>query len=313
VKLELARLGGRLRNENVMVKTLKLVFICGIVFALLQFFSACHGKRTGPLAYVSNERDGTITVIDTTSDQVISTIKVGGRLRGIHLSPDNKMVGVALSTPSNQQQGEDKIAFIDVESERVAAQYDAGTDPEQFVLNKDGTQLYIANEDVGTASVTDMKTNKIIATLVVGLEPEGVALSPDGRFVYVTSESSSTVSVIETQTNKVVKTFLVGARPREAAFSPDGSRAFVTAENGGTISVVETTGHTVIDTIRLPNTATQAMKPKGVVVSGDGQRVYVATGRGNSVAVLDASSLQLLAMIPVGQRPWGIALTPDGK
>jgi YVTN family beta-propeller protein len=39
----------------------------------------------------------------------------------------------------------------------------------------------------------------------------------------------------------------------------------------------------------------------------------VATGRGNSVAVVDASSNKLLDMIPVGQRPWGIALTPDGK
>jgi len=40
--------------------------------------------------------------------------------------------------------------------------------------------------------------------------------------------------------------------------------------------------------------------------------VYVATGRGNSVAVIDGEQLTLLTLIPVGQRLWGIALTPDG-
>src|SRR5215210_5613970 len=104
---------------------------------LLQILSACNKDRTGTLAYVSNERDGTITVINTVTDTVVSTIKVGARPRGIHMTPDNRMVGVALSMPSNQKQGEDKIAFIDTASESIAAEYDAGTDPEQFVLNKD--------------------------------------------------------------------------------------------------------------------------------------------------------------------------------
>jgi YVTN family beta-propeller protein len=49
------------------------------------------------------------------------------------------------------------------------------------------------------------------------------------------------------------------------------------------------------------------------VVSPDGKRIYVATGRGNSVAVIDSEQLSLVNVIPVGQRPWGIALTPDGR
>jgi len=39
----------------------------------------------------------------------------------------------------------------------------------------------------------------------------------------------------------------------------------------------------------------------------------VATGRGNCVAVIDAENQKLLSLIPVGQRPWGIALTSDGR
>src|SRR5258705_1573879 len=187
-----------LRSWTWFVATISLLLLC-----------ACGKVRSGAFAYVSNERDGTITVINIASDEVVSTIKMDARPRGIRISPDNKQVCVALSYWVNRQ-GEDKIACVDINSEKLAAKYDAGTDPEQFILSGDGKRLYVANEDVGRASVTDLTTNRIIASQLVGLEPEGVAISPDQRWVYVTSETSSTVSVIDTATNQVVKTFMVG-------------------------------------------------------------------------------------------------------
>jgi len=284
-----------------------------VEYFFLLLFAGCTHKPAGPLAFVTNERDGTITVIDTQTDRVYSTIKVGGRLRGIRLSPDKKKIWVAISYLSNQAQGEDKIAELDLNG-NVIAKYEAGTDPENFAIDENATRLYIANEDAGTASITDIKANRVIASMPVGLEPEGAAISPNGRWVYITSESSSTVSVIDTSTGAVVKQFLVGARPREAVFTPDSSRAYVTAENGNVISVVDTKDHSVVKTIELPRVDGQAqLKPKGITVSPDGKRVYVATGRGNSVAVIDGDHLALITLIPVGQRPWGIALTPDGR
>jgi PQQ-dependent catabolism-associated beta-propeller protein len=282
----------------------------GILFFAL---AGCGARPAGPLAFVTNERDGTITVIDTSIDRVYSTIKVGGRLRGIRLSLDKTRIWVAISYPTNQSQGEDKIAELDLRG-NVIAKYEAGTDPENFVVDDKATRLYIANEDAGTASITDVKANRVIASMPVGLEPEGTAMTPDGRWVYITSEASSTVSVIDTQSGQVVKQFLVGARPREAVFTSDSARAYITAENGNVVSVVDTRDHSIVKTVELPRVDGAAqLKPKGVVVSPDGKRVYVATGRGNSVAVIDGEQLTLVTLIPVGQRPWGIALTPDGR
>src|SRR5215208_2629061 len=221
-----------------------------VVCVICGFLLSC-AKSSGPFAYVTNERDGTITVIDTNTDRVYSTINVGGRVRGIRLSEDRKRIWVAISYPTNQSQGEDTIAELDANG-TVLAKYAAGTDPENFAIDKAAARLYIANEDAGTASITDVKANRVIATMPVGLEPEGAAISPDGRWVYITSESSSSVSVIDTQSGTVVKQFLVGARPREAAFTADSKRAYVTAENGNVISVVDTKDHTVMKTIALP-------------------------------------------------------------
>src|SRR5689334_6165743 len=210
-----------------------------LIIVLLLSVSACTRRPVGPLGFVTNEKDGTITVIDTGTDRVYSTIKVGGRLRGIRLNPDRTRIWVAISYPTNQTEGEDKIAELDLKG-NVITKYASGTDPENFVVDNGATRLYIANEDAGTASITDVKANRVIASMPVGLEPEGAAISPDGRWVYITSEASSSVSVIDTQTGNVVKQFLVGARPREAVFTADSSRAYVTAENGNVISVVDT-------------------------------------------------------------------------
>src|SRR5215211_3224474 len=240
---------------------------CVSILLFIITLASCTSKPAGPLAFVTNERDGTITVIDTGTDHVRSTIKLGGRLRGIRLSPDRTRIWVAISFPSNQSQGEDKIAELDFDG-NIIAKYEAGTDPENFVVDDNATRLYIANEDAGTASITDIKANRVIASMPVGLEPEGAAISPDGRWVYITSEASSTVSVIDTQSGDVVKQFLVGARPREAAFTADSARAYVTAENGNVISVVDTKNHAVVKTIELPRRDGPAqLKPKGVVVS----------------------------------------------
>jgi YVTN family beta-propeller protein len=39
----------------------------------------------------------------------------------------------------------------------------------------------------------------------------------------------------------------------------------------------------------------------------------VSNGRGGTVSVIDVASDSLVGSVEVGQRPWGIALTPDGR
>jgi YVTN family beta-propeller protein len=48
------------------------------------------------IAYVSNEKSNTVSVIDTDSWQVVGTIKVGQRPRGIEATRDGKFVLVAV-------------------------------------------------------------------------------------------------------------------------------------------------------------------------------------------------------------------------
>src|SRR5262245_20886264 len=42
--------------------------------------------------YVTNERSGDLTIIDSVTNDVVSTVKLGKRPRGIHVSPDKKTI-----------------------------------------------------------------------------------------------------------------------------------------------------------------------------------------------------------------------------
>jgi YVTN family beta-propeller protein len=48
-------------------------------------------------------------------------------------------------------------------------------------------------------------------------------------------------------------------------------------------------------------------------VRPDGKRVYVSSGGEGTVQVIDTSTNTIIAKIPVGKRPWNMAITPDGR
>jgi YVTN family beta-propeller protein len=175
--------------------------------------------------FVTNESAGTITVIDVAARKTLATIPVGKRPRGIRLSPDGERVFVALSGSPIAPPGVDEdtlppadkkadgIGIVNVKTLMLERVVPGGSDPEQTALSRDGTKLFIANEDVGEASVINVADGKVLGTFRVGGEPEGVDLRPDGQVVYVTSEEDSQVAVIDAVGLKLVKTFKVGPRP----------------------------------------------------------------------------------------------------
>lgn len=273
--------------------------------------------------YVTNERSGDLSIIDSATLEVIATVPLGKRPRGIHASPDGQTIYVALSgspiagpgvdesTLPPADKKADAIGVVDVRENKLVRLIPAGSDPEEFDLSKDGKLLYCSNEDVAQASILDIASGKVLATIPVGPEPEGVTTSPDGLHVFVTSEDAGTVAVIDTVAHKTIKTIPVGNRPRDVAFLPDGLTAYVTRENDGVISIVDVLKHQPIQTIEL-GTAGE-IKPMAVILSPDATKAYVSSGRGKRVFIIDTATSMVTGSVEVGERPWGIALSPDGK
>ncbi|MFN0123686.1 MAG: beta-propeller fold lactonase family protein [Blastocatellia bacterium] len=280
--------------------------------------------RTTPppyLIYVTNEGSGDITVIDPVKQEAIGTYPLGKRPRGLHASPDGRVIYVALSgspfappgvdesTLPPPDKSADGIGVFDVAQNKVARILPGGSDPEQFDLSADGSLIYVANEDAAGASIIETATGKIRKTLPAGGEPEGVTLSPDGKFVYVTSENDSKVTVIDTAKAAVVTSFKTGARPRSISFLPDGSRAFVTNENGASLTMVDARAHKPTGEIKFD----ADLKPMGQAMAANGAALYVSTGRGKKVMAVDTATGRVTGSVEAGTRPWGLTLSPDGK
>ena len=57
-----------------------------------------------PHAYVTNQRAGTVTILDTATHKPVGTIKVGAGPRGIAIGPDGRIY-VAVSDTARTAQG----------------------------------------------------------------------------------------------------------------------------------------------------------------------------------------------------------------
>src|SRR5215471_15692821 len=149
-----------------------------LIAAWLAPASAAHAAR----AYVSNEDDGTVTVVDTQRLAALATLTVGKRPRGLALSRDGKRLYVALSglpkcppplrdedcarLPRDAQA--DGIAVIDTATLQPLARLREVSDPERVDLSEDGRTLFVTEEDAARLALIDVAHASVSARIPVG-------------------------------------------------------------------------------------------------------------------------------------------------
>jgi PQQ-dependent catabolism-associated beta-propeller protein len=268
----------------------------------------CATPAFGFSVYVSNERDNTVSVVDSTTMEVVDTIKVGQRPRGITISHDGSLVYLCASD-------DDTIQILDTATREIVGTLPSGPDPELFVLSPDGRTLYVANEDDNLVTVIDLERRAVVTEIPVGVEPEGMGVSPDGKVLVNTSETTNMAHFIDTATHQITDSVPVDARPRFAEFTSDGSEVWVSSEIGGTVSVIDAATRKLKRKIgfEVPGLRAEAIQPVGIRITADGRKAYVALGPANRVAVVDAQAYTVEDYLLVGQRVWQLDFTPDQK
>lgn len=258
--------------------------------------------------YITNEKDDTVSIIDSKTLTVIKTINVGERPRGIILSKDKKLIFICASDS-------DTVQVMDVATGKILHNLPSGQDPEQFALHPNNKLLFIANEDDAITTVVDIEKRTVVAQIDVGTEPEGMAISPDGNWAITTSETSNLVHWINTKTLKLEHNTLVDQRPRHAEFTHDGKQLWVSAEIGGTISVLNVADKSDVTKISfdIPGMSKDRIQPVGIRFSKDGTKAFVALGPANRVAVIDTKTYKVQKYLLVGRRVWHMAISEDGK
>src|SRR5579863_8400488 len=156
--------------------------------ALLAILFAACSRGPSYRVYISNEASGDLTVIDPDKMEAVETVALGKRARGIHPSPDGKLIFVALSgspfappgvdesTLPPPDKSADGIGVFDIAQNKMLRKVPGGSDPEQFAVGKDG-MLYVSNEDAAGVSFVNPQQGQVLQTIPTGEEPEGVTLT----------------------------------------------------------------------------------------------------------------------------------------
>jgi len=258
----------------------------------------------GPLAYIANETDGTLSVINTVTDDELTTIPVSATPLSAH------PIGVAVSPDGNRvyvvNNGLNTVSVINTVTSAIAATISVGQFPVGAAISPDGSRLYVANENSNNISVINTASNTLITNVNADISPYGIAVSPDGSRVYVTNFGSNSLSIIDATNNTLITNITVGLFPVGVTVSPDGSRVYVTNQNSNNVSVINAATNALVTNI------TVGTHPVGIAVSPDGSRLYVSNAGSNSVSVIDATNNSLITGITVDSVPYGITVSPDG-
>lgn len=312
--------------------------LCCWASALLTAAAAAQAES----AYVPNEGSGTVTVIDTATDEPTALIpktgSMGKKLRGVALdaaghtlfvidaigntvlvvdtssgkikktlSNINSAEGIQLSPDTKTMavcaEAQNQAVFIDVATESESYRVRIqGTNPEHCVWSPDGKWLLTSDEDSHSVDVIDVAARKSVRLLKTAGAARGMAFLPDGSAVYVADETSGDVDVISTASWSITKSIPIGVRPAGISVRPDGKRVYATAGGSGTVSVIDPQSNTVVATIKVGN------RPWNMALTHDGAKLYVANGRTDNVSVIDTTTNKVVHTIDVGERPWGVAV-----
>jgi YVTN family beta-propeller protein len=278
--------------------------MAAIAIATVAVMGSLVASATASNAYIGYLSESFVSVFDTKTNAVFSTISAANTLRGIAITPDGSrayLTGTAT----------DSVYVIDTHT-NISVGAIPIENPIAIAITPDGRRAYVTSGTIpGSVSVIDTQTNAVAgAAINVGLTPAGIAITPNGGSAYVTNNASGSVSVIDTQTNTVVGgAITVGASPWGIAITPDGSRAYVARDvKPGSVSVIDTQTNTVAGAIAL---GAGAAFPIGIAIAPSGARAY-ATNLANVSAIDTKSNGVVGAPIVAGARPSGIAITPDG-
>ncbi len=284
------------------------------VVATITGFSSPVSVAVNPVAiggvtyaYVANDaRSGSLSVIDTATNAVTTSVSVGKYAYGVAVNPVT-IGGVTYAYVTNE--GAASVSVVDTNTNAVTSTVSVGTDPWSVAVNPSGTDAYVTNATSASVSVINTST-LAVSSVTVGTDPYDVAVNPVSIggviYAYVTNYSSGTVSVIDTATNTVSTTISGFSSPYGIAVNPAGTDVYVVNAGSGSVSVVSTSTNAVTGTV------TVGSGPEGIAVDPTGTYAYVDNTTSGTVSQIALSSNTVAATITVGSSPVRVAVSPSG-
>jgi len=303
------------------------------------------GART--LVYVPNTLSGDLSVIDPATFKVIDRFKTGAvpqhvvpsydlktlwvnNNSGNTLTPIDPLTGKAgpsipVEDPYNLYFTPDgRFAIVMEERNNTVTFRDASKPALDIVkevkvpcdgvnhadFSPDGTYFIASCEFSGQLVKMDVAKQAVIGALTLSKAPsmpQDVRLTPDGTTYLVADMKAGGLWKIDGESFTVVG-FVPTAKGAHGIYpSRDTSVMYVSNRDDGSISVIDSATKTVVRTWPIPGGGTPDMGG----VSADGAVLWLSGRSSGVVYAIDVVNWKLLAKIPVGSGPHGLAVWPQ--
>ncbi len=246
-------------------------------------------KARADTAYVANEATGTISVIDTKTHTITTTIGLGS---------DPAISG----TP--QPDGP-----FNAETQHHNPFYNGHVGAHGLWLTPDGSVLLVTNRISGTIVAIDTATNALLGYAPVGREPHLATVRPGGKEAWVAVRGESHITVLRldrddlfkpgrprTDRMRAIATIETVRGPSMVSFTSDGRFAFVAAGKENRVEKIDAETRRVVAGATVP----AAFTPFGLVTPDD-QELYLVHKGAGKLSILRTSDLTTVAGgLPIG-------------
>jgi YVTN family beta-propeller protein len=225
---------------------------------------------------------GAVDVIDAKTLTRSKSILVNGRLHNIYTTPDGKFL-ITGSIPNKL------MTVIDLEREVPLWElpFDLGVRPMTIEANPDGStrRVFVQLSDTNGFAVVDFAARKEVARFTL----------PEAKTEYETDAGRATSPSHGIGVAPDNKTLWVTSIPNNAVF--------VYSLQQPSTSEVKLIGQVALPDLRLAERGSFASVPNWVTFTPDSRTIYISNAAIRAVTAIDVASMQVKAVIPVGEVP----------
>jgi YVTN family beta-propeller protein len=250
--------------------------------------------------YVPNSGDGTVSVIDPKTFQVVDQFEVGQIPH--HVTPSWDLTRLYVNN-----EGSSSLTVIDPASgkpiETIPVDY-----PYNLYFTPDGRKAIVVVERLSRLDFRDPHSWTLLGSVdVPWAGVDHMDFTADGRYALASAEWTGVVMKIDTVAMKIVGFVNVGGLPVDVRLAPDGKVFYVANQGRQGVSIIDPVAMKEIGFIP---TGTGA---HGLYVSRDTTSLYVSNRLDGTISVINFKSRRVTATWNVGGSPDMIQLSPDGR
>ena len=182
-----------------------------------------------------------------------------------------------------------------------------GIDHMDYTAN--GRTALVSCEFSGRMIVVDLINERILKTIQLEsmAMPQDVKLSPDGKTFYVADMASNGVWTVDARTMTKAGFISTGKGAHGLYPSRDQKYLYVSNRDEGSISLISFATHKTAFKWRLPGGGSPDMGG----ISADGKVLWLSGRHDSVVYAISTANGRLIARIPVGSGPHGLAVWPQ--